>query len=566
MANTNFNTSNDTFRQLIGNGLSYLVPLFQRDYSWTENEWDDLWQDIFEIYKEKSQDAHYMGYLVLQSSDSKKFDIIDGQQRITTLSILALAVLKNLQILQEKGVDPEKNKKREDQIRSTFIGYLDPVTLISRSKLKLNKHNDYFYQNYMTTLRDMPRSGLKTSEKLLKQSLEWFIKKIQNEISNNNGEELARFIDDIADKLFFTKITVTDELNAFKVFETLNARGVRLSSTDLLKNYLFSVVNSANSHESEMHSLEISWGKIVNKLGGDSFPDYLRAFWNSKNKLVRKSELFKTIKKQISNMEQVFSLIRELEDNLDIYTAFGHPEDEFWTQEQKKYIKELKMFNIRQPFSLLMIACKKFNEEDFTKLLRACSIISFRYNVICGLNPNEQENVYNKTANLIAHSNKLTINEVIDNLKDVYPEDSRFGAAFEEKELNTTGGRQNKIAKYILFEIEKQLSNQDYEIDSDKYSLEHILPENPDETWAEYEESRDEKYIYRLGNFTLLTKTENKDIGNKNFEIKKLVYKNSQFEITKKITDYEDWNIEKIANRQKKLAKTAKTVWKLNSQ
>ena len=80
----NFNTTNNTFRQLMGNGLSYCVPTFQRDYSWGADEWDDLWQDIVGLFGEDPEPAHYMGYLVLQSSDNRVFDIIDGQQRMTT--------------------------------------------------------------------------------------------------------------------------------------------------------------------------------------------------------------------------------------------------------------------------------------------------------------------------------------------------------------------------------------------------------------------------------------------------------------------------------------------------
>ena len=89
----NFNTTNSTFRQLMGNGMSYRVPLFQRDYSWGPDEWDDLWQDLVALFGEAPEPAHYMGYLVLQSADNRAFDIIDGQQRMTTLSLLMLAAV-----------------------------------------------------------------------------------------------------------------------------------------------------------------------------------------------------------------------------------------------------------------------------------------------------------------------------------------------------------------------------------------------------------------------------------------------------------------------------------------
>ena len=95
-------TANKTYRQLMGNGLRYEIPKFQRDYSWETEHWDDLWQDILLVINNLEEEEHYMGYLVLQTSNNKNFRVIDGQQRITTLSILILAVLKSLNELVGK--------------------------------------------------------------------------------------------------------------------------------------------------------------------------------------------------------------------------------------------------------------------------------------------------------------------------------------------------------------------------------------------------------------------------------------------------------------------------------
>ena len=164
MSATNFKTENNTLRKLLGNGLIYRVPRFQRDYSWTEVEWEDLWTDIQETIRVGGEPAHYMGYLVLQSQDEKVFDVIDGQQRLTTLSILVLAIVKNIQRLINGGVDADNNRQRLDQIRQTYIGYLDPVTLVSKSKLALNRNNDAYYQTYLVPLAPLPQRGLKASE------------------------------------------------------------------------------------------------------------------------------------------------------------------------------------------------------------------------------------------------------------------------------------------------------------------------------------------------------------------------------------------------------------------
>ena|ERR1051326_1836298 len=156
----NFATSNQTLRQLFGNGLTYKIPRFQRDYSWTQDEWDDLWQDIQGTVVPDGEPAHYMGYLVLQTTDNKSFEVIDGHQRLTTLSLLVLGVLRALQDFVEGGTDAENNKLRLEQLRNSYIGYLDPVTLIPRSKLVLNRNNNAYYQDYIVPLQKLPQRGL----------------------------------------------------------------------------------------------------------------------------------------------------------------------------------------------------------------------------------------------------------------------------------------------------------------------------------------------------------------------------------------------------------------------
>ncbi|MEZ4659761.1 MAG: DUF262 domain-containing protein [Caldilineaceae bacterium] len=209
----------------MGNGLTYRVPRFQRDYSWTEEEWDDLWQDILGILPHGSEPAHYMGYLVLQTNDNRTFEIIDGQQRLTTLSLLVLAILNNIKRLVDADIDTKNNQRRLEQLRNSYIGFLDPVTLIPVSKLALNRNNDVYYQNYIVPLGRLPQRNLNSSERLLRMHFRGLTRRFASIFaSTSEGAEFARLIDQFADKLFFTVITVTDELNAFKVFETLNAR------------------------------------------------------------------------------------------------------------------------------------------------------------------------------------------------------------------------------------------------------------------------------------------------------------------------------------------------------
>ena len=566
MANLNFNTTNETFRKLLGNGLRYKIPPFQRDYSWSVDEWDDLWQDIIGLLEEESEEAHYMGYLVLQSNDNKKFDIIDGQQRITTISVMILASLSVLNGIADEGIDSDDNKKRVENLRSSYIGYVNPVSLVSESKLQLNRHNNRFYQTYLVPLENPPQRGLNASEHLLRKAFFWFGDKIAS-YANKDGIKVAQLIDSIVDKLFFTVITVTDELNAFKVFETLNARGVRLSATDLLKNYLFAIISNSTTHDTELKALEEQWERIVGELGSESFPEFLRIYWNSKNKLVRKSDLFKTIRKIITSREEAFSLIRSLDASSSIYAALRNPNDSLWNQDERSCLQQLQMFNVRQPLSMLMSSYGKFgegNREIFTKILRSIVVVSFRYNVICNMQAHEQERIYNEIAHKLSNEEITSKEDIYEILKKVYPDDATFKASFADKEFKTTNSRNKKVVRFILFAIEKQKSGQDFDFESSTYSLEHILPENPSDEWNYIVDQIHERFVYRLGNMILLEKTTNRDIANKGYDTKKEAYKKSSFLTTNNIpAHYNEWDENKITSRQKQMANIANGIWNI---
>ncbi|MEQ1716700.1 MAG: DUF262 domain-containing protein [Hyphomicrobium sp.] len=566
MSAINFATTNQTWRQLFGNGTSYVVPRFQRDYSWTEEEWDDLWQDVQATMAPNGEPAHYMGYLVLQSHDQKSFDVVDGQQRLTTLSLLALAVLKVLDDLVVAGIDANDNKRRIEQLRSTYVGYLDPVTLVSRNKLTLNRNSDSYYRDYVVPLRKLPVRRLHSSEHGLRKAFQWLYTKIAQYVgSTNDGQKIAGFLDVLSDRLFFTVITVSDELNAFKVFETLNARGVRLSPTDLLKNYLFSVVQRENPHDREIESLEDRWIKMVGQLGGESFPGFLRAHWNSRNQFTRETDLFKVIRASTKDKSYVFTRIREMEEDIDTFAALQNPEDAIWVGDQRRLVRELRLFSVRQPTPLILAAARAFDAAGLSAILRASMIISVRYNVIGGLAPAEQERVYNRVAQAVATRKLSTSAETIRALAPIYISDKSFREAFTERVLDTTNGRNKSVVRHILFRIEEHVTNRAFDTESAQITLEHILPENPGDQWPQFDDRSHRDGLYRLGNFALLQAAPNRKIGNIGFAEKQPTYAKSEFEITKRIAvDNAEWTIDRIAARQRWMADQATSIWRID--
>ncbi|MCP5267793.1 MAG: DUF262 domain-containing protein [Zoogloeaceae bacterium] len=567
MAATNFKTENNTFRKLIGNGLTYRIPRFQRDYSWTNDEWEDLWMDLLGTLKEDGESAHYMGYLVLQSADDKTFDVIDGQQRLTTISIIVLAILKNIQRLINAGNDAEPNTRRMDQIRQTYVGYLDPVTLVARPKLTLNRNNNTYFQTYLVPLGHLPQRGFRASEHSLRKAFEWFDKRVAEYLKGSTGDEgmrLAKLVEDISDRLFFTVITVTDELNAYKVFETLNARGVRLSATDLLKNYLFSVLDRGGETDHELRNLEDRWEAIVGRLQSENFPDFLRVHWNSRRSFARQADLFKTIRTQVSTAEAVFQLLRNMEEDLDTYLALSSPEPSDWPLEDKQLAGVLKTFRVRQPFPLLLAAKRIFDAPDFTGLLRATVVISMRFNVIGSYSTAEQERKYNEVAERVARNELKNLGQALQSLRSIYPDDAAFRTAFAEKAIRTTDSRNNRVVRLILCALEKHLSGQAHDFASDAFNIEHVLPQNAPDGWGGIGNDDAEALVYRLGNMTLLQAGANRDLGNLDYAQKRTTYQQSGFAITKKLgDDHAEWTPERIAAQQNWMAAQATAIWRI---
>ena len=567
MRSTNFKTENNSLRKLLGNGLFYKIPRFQRDYSWTLEQWEDLWTDILNTIKDPSQedDSHYMGYLVLQSTDDKTFEVIDGQQRLTTLTLIILAVIKNLQRLIDEKNEPEQNIQRINQIRQTYIGYLDPVSLVSKSKLTLNHNNNDYFQHYIIPLEKLPQRGFKASEHLLRKSFEWFdaqVSSLLKSVVSYKGQYLAKFVEDLSDALFFTVITVTDELNAYKVFETLNSRGVRLSSTDLLKNYLFSVLDTNSEAQYELDILEKRWLQLEAKLQSEKFPDFLRVYWNSKYKLSRHSELFKTVKNNVKDRAGVFGLIKGLESDLDNYLALISPELSDFNEADKTNLAILRMFRVRQPYPLLLSAKRKFTQKEFSSLLRAIVVITFRYNTIGSYSPTDHATVDCAVAEKISSNEILDLKDVWSYLKPIYIDDERFYLDFCCKSINTSDSRSRKLVRYILCLIEKNISGTSLDFTSDSLNIEHILPQNAPDGWNGFTSEACMEMVYRLGNMVLLQPSKNRDIGVEDYSEKIKVLSECTIKTTQLVANnYKEWSPEAIDSHQKDMALKAKSIW-----
>lgn len=553
-------TSTVNFSDIIGYSKTYTVPPYQRDYSWKRDEWEDLWNDILAI--RPSGQVHYMGSIVLQNMGNKNYHVIDGQQRFATLTLIVLATIHRLQELIDSDTDAENNEERVALIKKKFIGDKDPGSLTYSSKLKLNENNNSFFQSNLLVFRPPVNvNALQDSDKLIWQAYNFFTEKFSIEFKNEkNGNIITDFLNKhIAEKLMFIQIVVENELSAYTVFETLNSRGVGLTVTDLLKNYLFSITSKV-----DLPHVKDKWKKIVDIIGLDTFPVFLRHYWISKNQLIRQEYLFRAIKESVTDSMQVIDLLDSLEENARLYNALSNYADSYWAgnKEIKKRIKELNLFKERQAYPILMAAYNSFAAEEFSKVLKFISIITFRYTIIAKRHTNLKEEVYNKAAVQISNKKTSNLKQLLKSIKPLYLSDNEFKNDFSIKAINTKRGK--KLVRYILFSIENHLIHADFDFEENPGTIEHILPENGNENYIEdFPASIHETFAYRLGNYSILEDDKNKECETLPFDEKKKIFQTSQYELSKRIKQ-DSWTPNTLDKRQEKLAAYAASIWRIS--
>lgn len=254
-----------------------------------------------------------------------------------------------------------------------------------------------------------------------------------------------------------------------------------------------------------------------------------------------------------------------MDEDLDHYLALSSPEISGWSNKDKEYADILKMFRVRQPFSLLLVAKRKFNENDFTNLLRIIMVISFRYNTIGAYSPNEQERVYGDAAGKINNDSITCMSALLQQLNSIYINDERFKNDFAEKSIRTTDSRSKKIVRYILCALEKQLSGNEHDFASDTFNIEHILPQNAPDDWEGFSYEESSAMVYRLGNMTLLKTAINRDLGTESYATKRSEYERSNFVLTQTLAkENSEWSPNRIYRWQKWMAKQASAIWRID--
>jgi hypothetical protein len=281
---------------------------------------------------------------------------------------------------------------------------------------------------------------------------------------------------------------------------------------------------------------------------------------------VRERDLYKELKNRFANAQQVLTLMSELRDAADKYGAISNVDHPIWKgyrTESRRDLQALRLFNLTQFRPLLLAVLDCMDEAEVQKILRILVVLSMRYSIIGSLGTGNIERAYSEAAMKVRDKTADTAAKVFGLLKDIYPDDERFEADFAAAEI-----RRRRLARHVLAAVanveqpEKELEV----VENERIvTLEHIMPTTRSGEWqgAAADEGEYRRYVYRLGNLTLIEREANKEAGNAPFGQKKDAFSKSDITVTQNLCDYDKWGVEEIAERQRKLASSAVKAWSL---
>ena len=561
---------------------TYRVPQFQRNYAWTSNEWNDLWLDLEDLEKEakagNENAVHYMGYLILtpENGKTRMARIVDGQQRLATLTILMIACAEQLGIgrVRLNGVE---GAGKGDHMMDAYVGQWSPVSQsVPSPRLVLNRNDNGFFRNHI--LKGTPPitfSRRPPSNRLLWEALEFFRDKLRSKFpaGENRGDKIGGLAEMADQNLAFTVMSLPDNLSAYRVFETLNARGMELSAGDLVKNLLFSVAGDHLRDEMEQR-----WDGAEKEVGGRNMTDFLTCLWNAENEMASEERnLYRQLRKGVRTAEDAFQFISKAEEQAQTYQALQDPPTEW--RGNKKIAGSLAIlandFGARQQLPMLLTAWQlvksdRMRHADFFQLVRMAEFAHFRHVTISRQPSVSLEIAHNRIARSLydaargderGYLGKSARGKALQILQEMTVNDGVFRQHFGDAEFDARGRAEKRVVRYILQSMENHMRK----TLTPNPSIEHILPfseQAAGDHWPAFSAEERESYARRLGNYCLLTENDNEKCGHKPYDKKKPIYNRSVF-LTANRWVYDEWTPEHLLDRQERMAELAVEIWRL---
>ncbi len=578
---------------LMNNSTPYFIPDFQRNFVWGEKEVTELWEDIkadTNVFQKETNEleGYLLGNIVLIQDDiNNRKIVVDGQQRLTTLSLMGLALQKIIQkkIINAGGTAPASAYSMISDLSKSY----SIVNDMGEFKDFKIKHADelYFGQYYRNLIRNSAENDISTdADKNICAVFDKLYESIDEELNN---EQLFHFFAYYKLKIMLIETTAPTEAKAFQLFEILNDRGRSLEPMDLIKNIFLKAIDNDSKSNTDKDNFNENWRKLIENLHlprrpiqSSTFLKYFVVACYGENKKVE--ELYQYFKKTKNlSGQEVTDFVNKMVQASRIYANIENKNYEYFLDDTNMpilfEILKIKQFN---PILILF-----YNETDDIKrevldrLTRLGASILFSYNQtnkIEGLVPGLIQNYRKdkKTDKAMAIKNLYA---ALDEQIEVFSNNVKNVLA--EKNHSGRNGKVNSKAASILKFIEMYFNKNETPIlkpaRGKKVSVEHILPQHFDfakkhitlNNLGFESEAELKNYINRIGNLTLIAGNANSSMGNAVFEEKKTYYKMSNFILTStiiepKITEIKtgpEANLYAIINQNERQYGVKKNYW-----
>ncbi len=545
------------FLSIINGPKQFVIPIYQRTYSWQISQCKKLFDDIHRISKDDSVPGHFIGSIVYfqesihTQTEVPQLLVIDGQQRLTTITLLVAAIADFIEN------NPVEIKTNADKLRNYYLLNVNEDGDL-RFKLLLTRRDK---ETIIKLLKKVP-FGADASQRVL-ENFEYFKKLLtaENVVDIYNGIQRLIVVDVALEK---------DKDNPQLIFESLNSTGLDLSEADLIRNFI--LMGQPVDLQTELY--ENYWFLMEQNFGNEyasKFDWFMRDYLSAKTgKIPRIGNVYEEFKNYVQNGETPRNITEVVQDIYKFSKFYVnmvlHKESDTDLLQSFKNITRLKV-DVSYPFLLPVYNdydAGILSKEDFLEILNLVENYVFR-RAICGIPTNSLNKTFNNLYKFIRQDDYLESVEAAFQLMESYqrfPNDTEF-----ENELITKDIYSLRSRNYLLGKLENH--NRLEPVVVDEYTIEHILPQNPNlssewrimlgENWQEIQG----KYLHTLGNLTLTG--YNSSLSDRPFSEKKTItggFNDSPIRLNSYLRTSDIWNEEQIINRAVLLAEKANKVWR----
>lgn len=542
-----------TIGKIFSDDYAFIIPYYQRPYSWRTEHAGQLLDDLLVAAFEAEEKPYFLGSIVLVKEEGDPTsEVIDGQQRLVTLTIL-LSVLRDLLPNENKSLT-SLIYEEADYIRGTEARFR--VALRSRDQEFFERHIQHEGQ-----ISQLPKDAVlpEGQTNILRNALH-FKSRLEGELGDvEKYTRLARYI---AQYCYLVVVETSDQESAYRIFSVLNDRGLPLILPDILKAEVLGAIPDARHQEAYTKK----WEEMEGSLGREPFEQLFSHIRMIFVKAKARQSVLSEIRERVKPSHQPMEFIDEtLEPYADSYFVVKNADFKGKKNEREInwLLRWLNQTEDRDWMPAAMVAVKKWATTDSDKLflfLRRLERLAFATYALR----------FNVNGRIERYARVLSALET-----DIDPgsKDSGLGLRSSEKSslVDVLSGDiyDEKCVRYVLLRLNERFDEGEVSVNYPVVTIEHVLPQTPPpgSGWvASFTEDDRKELTSCLGNLVLLSRRKNSAAQNFDFDLKKKTYfggKTTSFALTKKVVDHQDWSPAAVRNRQRELIQVCKEIWRL---